>query len=241
MGISCLQSVKNCTINSPIIDTIKFGLIQFENVENGVIEDCTIQSDMMMQYMSCYIEESENIIIKNCLISSPNHIIYLVSSNYIEIHHCEITAMGLYNWFCHGLDFISSSNNIIHHCDIHNTATGIHFDDYEGKSKNNLFYSNNLYDNELNANIKPYNNYWNDTNGNGNFWSDYKEWYRQTYDKEPTSSDGEIWDDPYIINGYNQDNYPLVKKIPQTKSKDLPNKLIKLFCIFPLFQRLLNL
>ena len=68
-----------------------------------------------------------------------------------------------------------------------------------------------------------------------------KGWYRETYNEEPTTSDGEVWDEPYIIGEENFDYYPSVKKVPLTRSKELPNKLINIINCFPLLQRLLNL
>jgi len=54
-----------------------------------------------------------------------------------------------------------------------------------------------------------YANFWDD-GVEGNYWSDYEEKYPNATEIDGTG----IWNTPYVIDEYNQDNYPLVPEFP---------------------------
>jgi thermitase len=78
-------------------------------------------------------------------------------------------------------------------------------------SSNNMIFHNDFIDNTVQVFLSDsFNNTWDDGYpSGGNFWSDYSDvdlYYGP--DQNETGNDG-IWDHPYVIDGDNQDNYPL--------------------------------
>ena len=105
-----------------------------------------------------------------------------------------------------GLDMAYARNNIITDNNIQNNTVGIRFYDYEGiqqfeNSSSNIFFHNNLMDNNQTVVIMtPSTNDWNN-GAEGNYWSDYN--------GTDNNQDG-IGDTPYIIDANNTDHYPLM-------------------------------
>ncbi len=86
-------------------------------------------------------------------------------------------------------------NNIMH------SLVGIHITRLSG----NVIYHNNFVDNTNQTSVSNSTNIWDD-GVEGNYWSDYEEKYPNA-----TEIDGSgIWDTPYVIDPYNQDNYPFM-------------------------------
>jgi len=79
------------------------------------------------------------------------------------------------------------------------------------QNNNNTIYHNNFITNTKQVlSLKSINTWDNGYPSGGNYWSDYAD--RDLYDgpyQNETGYDG-IWDHPYVIDGDNQDNYPLV-------------------------------
>ena len=98
-----------------------------------------------------------------------------------------------------------SHGNFIRNNTIANNGGGIYMD----YSKENIVYHNNFINNTWQAKTYGYSDKW-DNGFEGNYWSDYTDVdsYSEPYQNE-TGSDG-IWDHPYVIDGNNKDNYPLV-------------------------------
>jgi len=98
-------------------------------------------------------------------------------------------------------------NSTIFRNRVYNNAIGIHLE----SSNNNTIYQNNLLNNTNPAHVEgSKDNVWN-KGWEGNFWSNYNgtDSYSGPYQNE-TGSDG-IGDIAYIIDQFNQDNYPLMK------------------------------
>jgi parallel beta-helix repeat protein len=83
----------------------------------------------------------------------------------------------------------------------------------------NSFYYNNFINNTQNVYVpswqSSYHNNWDDNYpSGGNYWNDYSDTdsYSGPSQDEP-GSDG-IWDNPYVIDAENQDNYPIVPEFP---------------------------
>jgi parallel beta-helix repeat protein len=105
----------------------------------------------------------------------------------------------------------SNNNSIIENNISYNEYGGIETED---DSSDNIIYHNNFIYNNYNANDKG-DNIWDDGKY-GNYWSDYEQKYPNAK-KKPQEG---IWDTPYEIpGGDNQDNCPLIKPWPKTKSK----------------------
>ena len=158
------------------------------------IENCTIYDN---SYTGILMEFTHDSSIKNCEIYGNNNGIMMrySSSNLVE-------GNSVRDNFVHGMDFLNSNNNILHHNDFENNMFGL----YMRYSSNNHFYFNNFIGNEnhvydTNANI------WN--NSVGNYWDDYT--------GTDANEDG-IGDEPYHINGYGMDYRltPLRKFISMT-------------------------
>jgi len=102
-----------------------------------------------------------------------------------------------------------SSNNTVNQNNITNNDVGIIVDIDAG---NNIIYHNNFINNtqQVETFSSPKNIWDNGYPSGGNYWSDYTDvdLCNGPY-QNLTDSDG-IWDHPYIIDGNNQDNYPLV-------------------------------
>jgi len=155
---------------------------------------------------------SNNTISRNNIINNEETGIYLYSSsnntifgNYISTHWKGI----------HFMDFCS--NNIVYENTITNNMYGI----YLWQSSNNKFYHNSFVDNTHHVlfSSSRYKNLWDDSfPSGGNYWSDYKERYPNATEID----DSGIWNTPYVIDEYNQDNYPLIPEFPS-------------FLILPLF------
>ena len=104
---------------------------------------------------------------------------YMCKGNTVKLNVISNNSLFGLNITC------SSSNNLIHH--------------------NNFFYNNDgnaqVYDSSKNI--------WNDTYGNGNYWSDYSSKYPDA------GNDGNVWDAPYVLNATREimDEYPLVNPV----------------------------
>ena len=108
--------------------------------------------------------------------------------------------------FGSGIHLYSSSNNSISGNNIANNGSGI----WLYSSSNNRFYHNNFIDNtqQVYNHVSGYANVWDDGYpSGGNYWSDYAERYPDATEID----DSGIWDTPYYIDDYNQDNYPLME------------------------------
>jgi len=98
-----------------------------------------------------------------------------------------------------------TSNNILSENYIKNNNKGITL----FRSSNNFIYHNNL-DNTVQVYFYESGpiNFWDDSfPSGGNYWSDYTTRYPDAQELD----DSGIWDTPYVIDGNNQDNYPLME------------------------------
>lgn len=84
----------------------------------------------------------------------------------------------------------------------------------------NVFHHNNFLFNNFSAQAKDdgSRNSWNDTEGEGNYWSDYQERYPNA------TNDGHVWDTPYETDGGSggADHYPLVDMVGETPGDSHP-------------------
>ena len=134
------------------------------------------------------------------------------SNNTISVNYIANNSRGI-------LVEYSVQNKIIGNTIIENNGWGIQLG---GTQINNVIYHNNFVNNKVENDLQvdipmqwlpgwePGNpNVW-DNGFEGNYWSDYEGKYPNA-----TELDGSgIWNTPYVIDGNNQDNYPLVPEFP---------------------------
>jgi len=163
-----------------------------------------------------------NVTIKNIQIKKFGSGIHLYSSSNNSISGNNIANNGSGIWLSsssnnsisgnnianndYGIVLSSSSNNSISGNNIANNGSGI----WLYSSSNNRFYHNNFIDNtqQVYNHVSGYANVWDDGYpSGGNYWSDYAERYPDATEID----DSGIWDTPYYIDDYNQDNYPLME------------------------------
>jgi parallel beta-helix repeat protein len=134
----------------------------------------------------------------------------------VQTRNSSITFSNL-NHNMIGLQFEQFSlNNSVSENTIANNTVGIRV----SLSAYNLIFHNNFIDNEnssvIDAKLIDPPNSWDDGYpSGGNYWSDYQTRYPSATDANSgpyqniPGSDG-IWDAPYVIDGSNRDNYPIV-------------------------------
>jgi parallel beta-helix repeat protein len=158
--------------------------------------DCQIYGNVMYYMSDSGIvvkgnNAANNLIEDNVVYSNNIAINVTKSATSNIIYNNTITAnnVGLY---------LESGGNLIYNNTISQNNVGINMDD----SDNNIIYHNNFVDN-ANAQVitsTSINNDW-DNGSEGNYWSDYT----------GTDADGDgKGDTPYIIDGNNQDDCPLM-------------------------------
>lgn len=165
---------------------------------------------------------SNNVVSDNAIIgtygSTPygNGIFFYYGSNSTLTFNNNITecpiAVGL---------FYASSNNTIFENSITQNENGVRLFQASG----NKIYHNNFSSNALQVNTESSANTWDNgyplPEGGGNYWGDFKTRYPSANDTnsgpyQNTTGSDEIWDDPYIIDENNKDNYPIVPEFPPT-------------------------
>ncbi len=111
----------------------------------------------------------------------------------------------------HGIYICGSSNNTINQNIITaNTASGI----YLYSSSDNAFLHNSFTNNQNQVyTVGILINIW-DNGVQGNYWNDYEDKYPNAKELNGSS----IWNTPYVIDGNNQDNYPIVFEFSTWKS-----------------------
>jgi parallel beta-helix repeat protein len=146
-------------------------------------------------------ESSDNSIVENN-IKNNNFSIVLDFANYNNIFGNNILA----NHYS-GIRISYSSNNTISRNSMISNGYGI----YIYCSSNNIFHHNVFVNNTKQVFSIGSANVWDGGYpSGGNYWSDYKDQYP---DAEEIDKSG-IWDTPYVIDGNNQDTYPLVPEFP---------------------------
>jgi len=146
---------------------------------------------------------SSNLIYNNTVHSNRGsgiHIDWPSTGNMVYNNNISLNANN-------GISFMNqASENIIRENEIAGNNVGIYLSD----SSNNIIYHNNFVDNTKQAYSEVSTNVWDDGYpSGGNYWSDYTDIDQCSGpDQDIEGSDG-IWDHPYKIDDYNQDNYPV--------------------------------
>lgn len=226
LGIYLLQSNNNTIYSNNLIKN-EFALLildsQLNNIRENMITKCLNGVETRNSNNNCV---SFNILLDNdqgiFLRESHNNTVYhnLLLENFIGLwvyfsDNNYIILNRISNGF-HGVFLTESFGNIIQKNIISNNISilpgqmglGINLE----WSFNNTIYHNNFFQNTINVlSFESINNWDYGYPSGGNYWSNHRgaDLCSGPYQNE-TGNDG-ISDTPYVIDGSNQDNYPLMK------------------------------
>jgi parallel beta-helix repeat protein len=194
-----LASTTNSTITKTTITNTNDGVYLHSSSNNSVIENYLTNNVQGITFSSSL----NNIISGNHVTDNWCGIRFEGSSNN------AISTNNIKNNSCVIIFEYSSTNNSVNRNLIENNTSCISF----LESSNNIFFHNNFINNTEHVTdlgtsaywLAPSINIWDDDK-EGNYWSDYN--------GTDTDDDG-IGETPYIIDDSNQDNFPLMKQIPQ--------------------------
>lgn len=212
-----ISSSSNNTIVGNNIENNGYGMLIYPNSNNNVVSRNSIKENLF----GVKVYGSLNTLSENNVENNQNCGIGLLGSTNTVARN-NITGNGI-----NGILIFRVSRNIIIGNNVENNMAGIVFSGFLGSKNNNtvsgndikhndygiwleysasnMFYHNNLVDNEAQVHITSsfFNsvNFWNNSLREGNYWSDYI--------GIDSDHDG-IGDSPYIINANNRDNYPLM-------------------------------
>ena len=228
-GIRLYLSSK-ITISGNNITSNDYG-IKLEGSSNNIIS----RNNITNIHRGIWLQGSPNNTLSGNNITNNNQGIYLENSSANTLSGNNVTANNY-----HGIGLFGSSDNTLSGNNVTaNTAEGIWLYDSSSNiisgnnitsndygiqlydSSNNIIYNNSFVDNAEQVFSAGSTNIWdNGYPSGGNYWSNYTDvdQYSGPYQNE-TGSD-EIWDNPYVIDEYNVDNYPLVPEFP-TKASTL--------------------
>lgn len=216
-------NINGFTIQNSGTNSVESG-IHLSSHTSGNNISCNILSNNL--YGIRLYNSSNNILTGN-RVSNNGYGIYLYSSSY-NILNCNIAtanAQGIWvKWASHnnvlvannvsnnsynGIWICSSNNNMVARNSVSNNKIGVVVC---MSSSNNMIFHNSFVDNTEQTSVRAeLRNIWDDGYpSGGNYWSDFSDVdLHQGPHQNETGIDG-IWDNPYIIDENNQDNYPLV-------------------------------
>jgi len=220
-GYVALVNCTNITVQNLNLSGNGQGIL-LASTTNSTITNTTITNTNDGVYLH---SSSNNSIIENYLTNNGQGISYssscdnIISGNYVTNNWCAIRLGGssnntistnnIKNNSCLIIFEYSSNNNSVNRNLIENNTCYISF----LESSNNIFFHNNFINNTEHVTdlgmsaywLAPSINIWDDGK-EGNYWTHYN----------GTDNDGDgIGDTPYVINEYNQDNFPLMKQFSQ--------------------------
>jgi len=178
------------------------GYVALINCVNITVQNLELNNEDYGIFMGSTINST----ITNNIITNNNQGIYLTKSNNNNISGNYITNNNHGIWL-----YNSSNNNIVRNYIANNLhGTSIMLSPFMPTSSNNLFYHNSYVNNSRQIYITPPGfaipdsiNVW-DNGVEGNYWSDYV----------GVDNNGDsLGDSPYVIDGNNRDNYPLMASL----------------------------
>jgi len=205
--------IRNCHVHGG--STISGGMqvgINLDNCSNGIVDSNECSDNLIGVVLESFSGLSHNnTIVNNTCNSNDQNGIAIVSSNNNTLISNKCLSNG--RW---GIVLDSSSNNIVcKNSILHNTDFGIGIDPDHGQTSthnrlwNNTFIGNNgagskYGSSHIQANDSGTGNWWNSTDGHGNYWSDWT---------TPDANHDGVVDNPYSIvgNAGTKDYYPLTE------------------------------
>ncbi len=203
-AINLESSSNNNIINNEVTNSyfaVRLYTSTYNKIETNRINSPKSENvNLMHCYQGVVIDHhsDNNIIVRNVISNNLEYGIKIQSSSQIIISENIISANKK------GIDLSSSSSNTI---TANNISESSEFALGLLSSNDTVFHSNNFINNV--KQIYHYStrttsvNLW-DNGTTGNYWSDYV--------GQDVNNDG-IGDSPYVINEYNQDNYPLIQPV----------------------------
>jgi len=135
-----------------------------------------------------------------------------------EADNCTLSGLRIVDNVETGIRLHNSRNCTLKYSEIANNLYGVYIQSSSDNIIHHTYFINNTHQVYVEAiDGYPFNT-WDDSVGEGNYWSDYKERYPNATEID----DSGIWDTPYVIDINNQDHYPIVPEFPS-------------FIILPLF------
>jgi len=193
-GYVALVNSTNMTVRNLALTNNDNGVL-FANTNSSIIENVTVTSN----YGGIELWKSNGNTVRNSTASNNQWGIRMEMSNNTSVS-CNLISSN--NQMGIGLGSGSAGNVISENTISNNFGAGISIQE----SEENIFYHNNFFNDHVTV-TAGYTNTWDDGYpSGGNYWSDYEERYP---DAEELDGSG-IWDTPYVIDGNNQDNYPLM-------------------------------
>jgi len=190
LGIYISFSFNNKVYGNNITGNSRDGILIYHSSNNGVYNNKIVSN---IERGIKLDSSSENLVTGNTITDNYKGIMVSSSSNN-SVSGNTITSNNYDGLYLHNSHNSSISGNNI----ITNEGAGIRF--YH--SSNNTIYHNNIIDNTELVPIYDSTNVW-DNGCEGNYWSDYN--------GTDGNSDG-IGDIPYVIDGNNTDQYPLMNR-----------------------------
>jgi nitrous oxidase accessory protein len=182
--------------------------------------DCNVTNNVVLGRIN--LDGSSNFISQNSfysliLQSSDENIIDSNGFKYLQLDSSNSNTISRNNISYENVQYVidirNSTNNVFHGNRVEvvywNTNLRLGF-----QAQNNTFYGNTFIgkDELVSADATAYGNFW-DNGVYGNFWSNYN--------GTDAFGDG-IGDVPYIIDGNNQDRYPLMKPLSEGETFERP-------------------
>ncbi|MDI6707500.1 MAG: right-handed parallel beta-helix repeat-containing protein [Candidatus Thermoplasmatota archaeon] len=197
-GIQVILSSHNIIKNSDTTFNSNYGLF-FSDAPHNIVRNSNVSNNGMDGLHYCGGNDHNNLYENLTISNNGMDGIHFWHTCDTTILNCTISDNGKNGIII----YYSSNNNIIKNSLITQNKCGVAISSEGGASSNNLIYHNNFINN-INQAQDICTNYWyNETLGEGNYWSDYT-----GYD---TDGDG-IGDTPYYIpGGSNKDDYPLMR------------------------------
>jgi len=212
-GISLGRVSNNVTIKNMEIKTFYRSIKIYKSINNSIYTNNLVDNVIGISLYSWDIYSSYNHIFRNNI--TNNFCGINVGLGSIALNN-SIYENNITNNDC-GIHITNGFYNAIYDNNIKdNTEYGIRLE-----CSDNYIYHNNFINNAEQVHWQSVGNIWDDGYpSGGNYWSDYADvdQFSGPYQNE-TGSD-EIWDHPYVINDYNQDNYPLISPWGETPIED---------------------
>ncbi len=212
------NSVNNVTVKQTNIKDFEFGIFLLTSYDSNIIENTAANNSLA----GIFLVDSENSSVLGNFVTNN----WIGIGLEIEVNFNRIVGNKIVGNSADGI-FVNDQSN-------HNSITENYIADNAGgiyigplPCADNFIVHNNFINNAnhqaIIASMEPAINTWDDGYpSGGNYWSNYTTRYPDAQEVD----DSGIWDAPYVIDGDNQDNYPLME--PWTPPSPIPTTIDEL-------------